>query len=687
MSGTRGPRSRTARALLVFWAFWAAVSPAAAAVALPPAATFTAMQSWLDLKGLRQDVLSRLEGQAAASWEQLDERLRVVEARLAAGSMLPAEQAGLSEEARKLREILTGARTGKADASRLAALLSASPQPGRLDQAASLLPLAAKDPGSAALVFDQQAARRENAFAAPTNTGSRSGSSANAPFKPQAKATDLRIPVPSPARDEKASAAKAPAAANSAVFISPRIAKLADASFEAGVSDLLRQSDARSRTDLSRQIAREALAALGMPDGRRTAALADFLRDIAEYRPAGAVAVHLSMDGRNHFRLIFERGDHSRRILAGQFLPGISADGKPGPESFILMGPIELSADGQAREDHPGYWRQYTGDDRRLEWGGRARTEEKGWGPWARQNQLQEVTLTESSWLDGRWQSRGTRAIKTVTTKEGKSWLGRTGDTVMETPVLGDTLKFCDQTAQTLYTGLVGAPQVIVAAASGSDTYSLEAGGSYAKNPLMNLLIDEQGHIDRLTAGAKQELYAKVRAERRRAVASQPYPISPEQASRIVDAPIDAKEAAAVLRGEYGASTYGKRLIHEGAGTPGWQGAALTAGGVAMGVVESVSESVCNPILWATVGLGHAVAAVQGGAAVAEGAAGATAGLYALKGAHAVATSLWWGPWLISATDNVGHLVETTADGKFDKEYFKRVSETGTDALYLFVIP
>ena len=297
------------------------------------------------------------------------------------------------------------------------------------------------------------------------------------------------------------------------------------------------------------------------------------------------------------------------------------------------------------------------------------------------------MVLTECLWRDGRWQNRGARTVKTVTAKEGKSWLGRTGDRMMETPVLGDTLDFCDKTAATLYTGLMGAPQVFIAAATGSSTYSLEAGGSYAKNPLMNRIVGDQGHIDRLTPAAKQELYARVREERRRAVTGQAFPLSPEQSRQFIEAPVGAEEAAAVLRSEYGASTYGKRLIHEGAGTSGWQGAALTAGGVAMGVFENVGESVFNPILWATVGLGHAVTAVKGGAAAAEGAVGAAAGLHALQGAHAVATALWWGPWLFSMTDNAGRLVETTAQGKFDKEYFQRISDGGTDALYLFVLP
>jgi hypothetical protein len=696
MSGTEGPKNQTARALLLSWALWLPVRSATAAAltpaALQPASTFTALQARLDLTGLGRDVLAGLEGRPAASWEELDARLRGVEAWLAIGSMLPEEQAGLTSEVARLRRVIDGARALRADPARtaeLSALLASAPKTDRLARAAALLSRAAQDPAAAARIFDASSSR-----SAAVAAGGRSATAADpkAPLKPRLKATDLLLTVPAPGGQTPVAPQKR-SAPNSAVFVSAHVAKLTDpsgnASFEVGVADLLRQGGAASRTELSRRIAGEALAALGLADkdGARAKALANFLRDIAEYRPADAVAAHLSMDGKNHFRLIFERANRSRRILLGQFLPGTTQDGKPGPAAFIVMGTIEMSAGGEPRQEHPGYWREYTGDDRRLEWGARTRTEKKGWGPWSREDQLQDVTLSESVWREGRWQSRGARDVKTIAAKEGKSWLGRTADKVMETPVLGDTLKFCDDTAATIYTGLVGAPQVFIAAATRSDTYSLEAGGSYAKNPLMNRIVGDQGHIDRLTPGARQELYARVREERRRAVASQAFPVAPEQARQIIDAPIDAEEAAAALRGGYGASTYGKRLMKEGAETPGWKGAALTAGGVALGVVEGVSEGVCNPILWATLGLGHAATAVKGGAAVAEGAAGATAGLYALQGAHAVATALWWGPWLFSMTDNAGRLVETTAQGKFDKDYFQRVSEGGADAVYLFILP
>ena len=52
-----------------------------------------------------------------------------------------------------------------------------------------------------------------------------------------------------------------------------------------------------------------------------------------------------------------------------------------------------------------------------------------------------------------------------------------------------------------------------------------------------------------------------------------------------------------------------------------------------------------------------------------------------------IATAAWWGPWLISSTDNLGHLVRLTNEGKFDKAYYKNIEEVSADLIYLFLIP
>ncbi|MBI5883887.1 MAG: hypothetical protein HZB91_12380, partial [Elusimicrobia bacterium] len=106
-------------------------------------------------------------------------------------------------------------------------------------------------------------------------------------------------------------------------------------------------------------------AALGRKDDRLSEALADFLRDIGEYMPAGAKAVRLSVDSRGHFSLIFDLADGGRRILTGQFLPSSGPGGKPGQPGFIVMRPLEMDASGAIKQDGMGYWREYLAGGRR----------------------------------------------------------------------------------------------------------------------------------------------------------------------------------------------------------------------------------------------------------------------------------------------------------------------------------
>ena len=91
------------------WALWLAAQPSAGAAALAPAflqpaSTFTALRARLDLKALSREVLSGLEGRPAASWEELDARLKPVEAWLKLGAMLPEEQEELASDVERLRE-------------------------------------------------------------------------------------------------------------------------------------------------------------------------------------------------------------------------------------------------------------------------------------------------------------------------------------------------------------------------------------------------------------------------------------------------------------------------------------------------------------------------------------------------------------------------------------------------------
>ncbi len=643
MSGRIGLRAWRSGLLALFCSIIPLSSPTAApsasAPALAPAATFV----WSALQALKRD--AALPG---ASKDELRGRFQSLERKLSDGTVPPEEAARLLPEMEGLRRLL--APEGEAPAGVLTGI--------KTGRNRFSLEAAAADPGLASRYFD--------------------GGSAPLPapaVRLPPPASDLRIPVPGAGKD----------GGDGVVFISKRVARLPGsngraASHEVGVADLL-AGPAAAREALSRDVAAQALAALKQadPSGEKTRALGDFLRDLPELRPAGATSARLSVDEDNHYRLIFELGEKGRKIFVGQFLPS-SHPASAHPLSFIVMGAVEVDARGQARQDHPGYWREYSGEATRLDWTASSGTQEKGWGPWSRKDETQDIWNVEREWKDGAWKLKERKKIKTVDVKEGKSWLGRTGAKIMDTPGVGSALKLCDNIAASLYTGLVGAATLAASEISGSDSALLEAAGSYAKNPAMNGLIGEKGHLDRLTPGARLKLEKAALENRRQAVESQLFPLAPEMKRNILEAPVGDAEAVAALKGNFGAGSYGKRLIQAGGQTSGWKTVAYTAAGVVTGVGEALGEGVMNPILWATLGTGHAVTALKG-------VQGARAGLAAMQAAHAVATVAWWGPWLFTATDNAGRLVELTAQGGFDKEYFHKLGTVGADALYLFVIP
>ena len=671
------------------------VAAQVAAVAFPRQAAFFALPPLAELAAHGRELELHLDGRKPARLEFISGRVSELKRRLDAGLPAAEEPSRVRPELERVAALLDRVLGRGAAAPRG----FQAPQPRASAAAvAATLNGAAAAPKSSARFFDgARPAAARGAIAAPAYAAAASAPAASASSRPALPAgfgSDLNIHVPAPYAIAAAAATPAPdRRPNTIVFLSKRIARVSDGegkilSYEAGVADLLLQGDAEARTALSREIARELLSALRKPDADGTSArqLGDFLRDIAEYRPADAVGARLSADGKNHFRLIFERADKSRRVIHGQFLAGTVRDGKPQRMAFIIMGAIEMDAAGNPHQSNPGYWREYTSDGR-LDWSGTTETEEKGWGPWKHKNELASSWLTAKKWDKGGWSTTGKDKIKTGTVKEGLSWFGRAEEKIMTAPVVGPTLKFCDKVATGIYTGVVGAPQIILADLAGSDMYSIEAGGSYAKNPLVNLLIDDQGHLDRLSPGARRELNRKVDESRRRTLDASLFPLAPELRGQALSAPVSAKEAVSTLRENYGASTYGKRMIHQAADLDGWRSAAMTTGGVLTGVFENVAEGVANPVLWVTLGAGEAVTALKGSQALASGAIGAKAALGAVRVVHAGATAAWWAPWLLSGTDNLGKVAQLTTEGKFDKEYFRKLGDVGADFLYMFVIP
>lgn len=325
------------------------------------------------------------------------------------------------------------------------------------------------------------------------------------------------------------------------VNVSAHIQKILDPSgkllsYEVNLADLLKAPDAKSRAAAGVALAKEALKALGRgdPDGKNSFAIGSFLQDIGQYGPTN-VAVRLSIDADGTFRLIYDLPDGQKKIVMGHLEVATRVGNEPLANAFVVMGEVYVDAQGGARQDHPGYWREYTSDGRRLEWSKSEETKTQPWyKPWAADQKTTHVFIAEQRRdSSGDWQEQDKVEHKTTTADiDGSSTFGQWGSDIMSVPYLGKGLGFCGDVGSTLYTGIMGAPQTIIAGITGSDMYSIEAGGSYAKNPLMRQFVDDQGVIDRLTDGARQELYGKVREQRRTSLESMAFPMPPSRSIR-----------------------------------------------------------------------------------------------------------------------------------------------------------
>jgi hypothetical protein len=458
--------------------------------------------------------------------------------------------------------------------------------------------------------------------------------------------------------------------------------------YEVDLGAFSRSGRGEARAAASRALARAVADALGVAPGYELVVpLANLLRDLDEYAPEeGWRRARLILDRDNPrrapaFRLVYDRRDGTRRVIAGQLADGTAFRGHAA-RSLIITGAVAVDADGHVTQDRPGYWREYTGEDTRLEWFSRSRVVEKGWGPWARTDTLLDVTLQRQAYVSGHWRAQDQELKKTVTDKEGRTSLGETGAAFLNVKYLGAALDFCGQVAKSAYNGLVMLPTGLLAAA-GSDGMNLEYAASAANNPLSRAIYGDESGLGALSGRARGRLDAKARELRRQALAGQPFPIPASVVDQAVGAAIGDQEAAAVLADNYGAGAYGKRLIHEGVRTTGLPSWLYTAGGVLTGACETVAESMLNPMVLATFGLGQAAAALDAPEVMAQASTTArAAAMGASWGYRAVASALTTA-FLSEAADDIGKTVAAAAAGKFDEADYDRLSATSADLLFL----
>ena len=277
--------------------------------------------------------------------------------------------------------------------------------------------------------------------------------------------------------------------------------------------------------------------------------------------------------------------------------------GKKRGDALIIMTPISLDGSGKGQVD-PRRWREYLSDGTLLRWHSLIETRPATF--WSNAKAITHVQLIKEEYRGGRWRELGReKKDSLVTEAAATSTLGILSEAIHESWGVGHVLKAGEVTAKTLYTGLVSAGNMGLWGLTGKDAFHLEASGGYASNPAMRALLDDKGFLDRLSAGERAEVELKARENRTKSLAQAGFTkerTDPAVYAEILNAPYGSDELVGALQ-DYGAGSYGRRILEKAAVSTGASKVALTAAGSVVRVTENVAETLLNPVIWATFGV------------------------------------------------------------------------------------
>ncbi|MEK9146024.1 MAG: hypothetical protein AAB339_10475, partial [Elusimicrobiota bacterium] len=431
--------------------------------------------------------------------------------------------------------------------------------------------------------------------------------------------------------------------------------------------DSLLAAEGEERARLASELSRSLIAALKMDDseGRRSKPLARWLGDM--FSKEQFSSARLSVDAQGSFTLTYEDASGRGRVEKAAF--GTSSEfGKKRGDALILMAPISLDASGKGQVD-PRRWREYLADGSLLRWHSQIETKPATF--WSNAKAITHVQLIKEEYRGGRWQELGREKKNSLVTEAAAtSTLGVVSEAIHESWGVGHVLKAGEVTAKTLYTGLVSAGNMGLWGLTGKDAFHLEASGGYASNPAMRALLDDQGFLDRLSAGERAEVERKARENRAASLAQAGFSqerTDPAVYAEMLDAPYGSDELVGALQ-NYGAGSYGRRILDKAALSTGASKVALTAAGSVVRVTENVAETLLNPVIWATFGVGRGVAALKALSAAGIGARFLPASLVpaALVGAQAAdiaLTGILYGSWAVGGIHNAAQTAQAFREG------------------------
>lgn len=448
--------------------------------------------------------------------------------------------------------------------------------------------------------------------------------------------------------------------------------------FEVRADDLF-QAEGTARHKASWDIAKEIVAALGRDDkGFRTSApIAGMLQDTfgSGVGNLSGMRVNVEKDGR--ILVIYTDANGGKRVEEARFADTSTYKEQGFGQGLVVTHPTHYSPDGKV-ESNPARWKEYLSNGDQLSWDPTFGME-KG-GVFTADKSFRKVYLSYNK----RESKGGYERLKDpelkdkiVTEVPGSSGMGILGAAIIESPGLGHVLKGGGAVGKTLYSGVVGGGQALVAEVSGSTTYETESWASLEKafswtssdtTDLARTLSPEA--VSLIDAKVWESREDSVKEYLRKEKGITPKTMPEDEYNRKVHAivyidnrqPITNEERMQVLKGNFGAGSYGGRIIAEADRTQNIFGkAALTVAGGGMTFAEGTAESL--PLILATAGLGRVAAlapAANAGNAV-------KFGLSAARVTNTVMATSLTGTWVVGALDNGGQMADALAQGDFKR--------------------
>ncbi|PIP81618.1 MAG: hypothetical protein COR54_19025, partial [Elusimicrobia bacterium CG22_combo_CG10-13_8_21_14_all_63_91] len=491
---------------------------------------------------------------------------------------------------------------------------------------------------------------------------------------------------------------------------------------EVRLDDLHAGVKGRERERLSKKIAQEIIAAFGWEDKDewRSRPLHNYLFDTWT-KDKRNLSLRMSVDARGDFQLVYSYADGTKRIEQSKYAwatPIYSSEYKNKPRSLMVLRPTHTDRQGRGTLD-PRRWREYLSNGGYNHFHSQFGTEDSGW--FSNAKSVEYPSVHRYAWSgdfdNGGWTHRAKREFPKIETEApGTSTFGIIGGAIHDTPVVGHVLKGGEWVGKSLYTGLVAAPPTIIYAITGDTDYGVEMSGSWTKNPAMNLLVSDEEHLAKMDGDMWFVVLVSARENREKDLAGMGYTDAltdwqekqklmnqwrgDEYASRaecekfhsskVCDRYMySIEERMRAVRG-YGALTWGDRVIEGAQDKEGAAFYAQNAAGWGLKVFENVGETMFNPVIWATFGVGKGVQALTALRAAGTGArflpaAAVPAALSTARVTHTVLASTLYATWGVSGIDNLGQTIVAIKDGDNEKAW-KKAADFSTDLFFVWMM-